>query len=208
MSGQTPTDDRQVPAQKAGKKLSLDDVKAFCAAEKENALAAIAAAKLMEERHDAMEHYLGRMDEFMPPVDGRSEAVSTDVAEAVEGMLPNLMDIFAGSDEVMRFEPEDEDDVEAAQQETDYLNHVFMQQNGGFMLLYSFFKDALLSKTGYLKVWWEETEQEERETYYDLTEDEFAVLSQAVEESDGAMEIVEHTERPMDQKEPASEATS
>jgi DNA-binding PadR family transcriptional regulator len=68
-----------------------------------------------------------------------------------------------------------------------------MQQNPGFMVLYSFIKDALLSKTGIVKVWWEEREQEERETYYDLTEDQFAMLAQAVMMSNGAMKIVEHT---------------
>jgi hypothetical protein len=61
------------------------------------------------------------------------------------------------------------------------------------MTLYSFIKDALLQKVGIVKVWWEETEQEERETYYDLTDDQFALLAQAVAMSDGAMEIVEHT---------------
>jgi hypothetical protein len=39
----------------------------------------------------------------------------------------------------------------------------------GFMTLYSFIKDALLSKVGIVKVWWEEREEEERETYYDLS---------------------------------------
>jgi hypothetical protein len=59
--------------------------------------------------------------------------------------MPSLMDIFAGSDEVVRFEPVGPEDEAAAQQETDYVNHVFMQQNPGFMILYSFIKDALLS---------------------------------------------------------------
>jgi DNA-binding PadR family transcriptional regulator len=60
-------------------------------------------------------------------------------------------------------------------------------------VLYSFIKDALLSKVGIVKVWWEEREEESRETYYDLTEDQFALLAQAVMESDGAMKIVAHT---------------
>ena len=68
-----------------------------------------------------------------------------------------------------------------------------MQQNPGFMVLYSFIKDALLSKIGLVKVWWEEREEESRETYYDLTEDEFASLAQAVMESGGAMRIAAHT---------------
>src|SRR3954471_6654231 len=110
----------------------------------------------------------------MPVSPGRSKAVSTDVSDTIEGMMPQLMDIFAGTDEVVRFEPVGPEDEEAAQQETDYVNHVFMQKNPGFMILYGFIKDALLSKTGIVKVWWEEREEEERETYYDLSEDQFA----------------------------------
>jgi len=174
-------------------KMKASDLKSMIAAEKADALAAISAAKLAEERADAMDYYLGDMSKDMPAQDGRSRAVSTDVADTIEGLMPSLMDIFAGSDEVVRFEPVGPEDEEAAQQETDYVNHVFMQQNPGFMALYSFIKDALLSKVGIVKVWWEETEQEERETYYDLTDDQFALLSMAVEESRGAMKIVAHT---------------
>src|SRR3954462_8073759 len=174
-------------------KMSVSDLKAMLAAEKTDALAAISAARLAEERADAMDYYLGDMNKDMPAQDGRSRAVSTDVADTIEGLMPSLMDIFAGSDEVVRFEPVGPEDEAAAQQETDYINHVFMQQNPGFMVLYSFIKDALLSKVGIVKIWWEESEQEERETYYDLTEDQFALLAQAVAASDGAMKIIEHT---------------
>lgn len=174
-------------------KMSTSELKAMLEAEKANALAAISAAQLMEDRADAMDYYLGDMRKDMPAQDGRSRAVSTDVSDTIEGMMPALMDIFAGSDEVVRFEAVGPEDEAAAQQETDYVNHVFMQQNSGFMVLYSFIKDALLSKVGIVKVWWEEREEESRETYYDLTDHQFALLVQAVAESGGAMEIVEHT---------------
>ena len=174
-------------------KMPVSDLKAMLACEKANALAAISAARLMEERADAMDYYLGDMRKDMPAQDGRSRAVSTDVADTIEGLMPCLMDIFAGSDEVVRFEPVGPEDEAAAAQETDYVNHVFMQQNPGFMILYCFIKDALLSKVGIAKVWWEEREEESRETYYDLTDDQFALLAQAVAESGGAMKIVAHT---------------
>jgi len=174
-------------------KMSVRDVQTMLASEKASALAAVTAAQLMGDRSQAMAYYQGDMSQDMPAQDGRSKAVSTDVSDAIEGLMPNLMDIFAGSDEVVRFEPVGPEDEEAAQQETDYVNHVFMQQNPGFMVLYSFIKDALLSKTGIVKIWWEEREEEERETYYDLSEDQFALLVQQVAESDGQMKIVEHT---------------
>ena len=189
-------------------KMTILDLKALLAAEKSDALAAISAARLAEERADAMDYYLGDMRKDMPAQDGRSRAVSSDVADTIEGLMPNLMDIFAGSDEVVRFEPVGPEDEAAASQETDYVNHVFMQQNPGFMILYSLIKDALLSKVGIVKVWWEEREEEERETYYDLTDDQFALLAQAVAESDGAMKIVAHTMHNADDVLEKSEATS
>jgi hypothetical protein len=189
-------------------KMSVLDLKSMLASEKANALAAISAAQLAEERADAMDYYLGHMEQDMPAQDGRSRAVSTDVSDTIEGLMPNLMDIFAGSDEVVRFEPVGPEDEAAAAQETDYVNHVFMQQNPGFMILYSFIKDALLSKVGIVKVWWEEREEEERETYYDLTDDQFTLLAQAVEMSDGVMKIVAHTVHDAGDVLEKSEATS
>jgi len=154
-----------------------------------------------------MDYYQGHMSKDMPAQDGRSRAVSMDVQDTIEGLMPSLMDIFAGSDEVVRFDPVGPEDEDAAQQETDYVNHVFMQRNPGFMILYGFIKDALLSKTGLVKVFWEEHEQESRETYYDLTDDQFALLVQAVDASEGTMKIVEHSvDRGDEASEPAEES--
>lgn len=171
-------------------KMSPNDVQTLVIAQRADSLSAMSAAKLSEERATAMEYYLGDMSRDMPAEDGRSRAVSTDVSDTIEGLMPQLMDIFAGSDEVVRFEPVGPEDVKAAQQETDYVNHVFMQQNSGFMVLYGFIKDALLSKVGIVKIWWEEREEEQRDTFYDLTEDQFAIVAAEVEASDGELEIV------------------
>lgn len=188
-------------------KMSLLDLKAMLSAEKTDALAGMNASQLASERADAMMYYLGDMSKDMPTQDGRSKAVSTDVADTIEGLLPWVMDIFAGSDEVVRFEPVGPEDEEAAQQETDYVNHVFMQQNPGWMTLYTFFKDALLQKNGFVKVWWEETEQEQRETYFDISEEQYQALAYAVEMSEGKMKIVEHNANDEDEaKEPVEEA--
>ena len=61
------------------------------------------------------------------------------------------------------------------------------------VVLCLFIKAALLAEVGIVKVWKEEREEESRETYYDLTDDQFTLLAQAVAESDGAMKIVAHT---------------
>ena len=88
------------------KKMDVTSVKAMLQAQKADALSANNAAQLTGERERAMKYYLGDMSEDMPAQDGRSRAVSTDVADTIEGLMPPLMDIFAGSDEVVRFEPQ------------------------------------------------------------------------------------------------------
>jgi len=171
-------------------KMTNDELKAMLAAEKSDALAGMQASKLSSDRANAMDYYLGDMTKDLPTQAGRSQAVSTDVADTVEGLMPALMEIFCGSDEVVKFNAVGPEDVQAAQQETDYVNHVFMQQNPGFLTLYAFIKDALLQKNGFVKVWWETRTEEERETYYDLDDDQFAMI-----EADPDVEIVEHTVR-------------
>ena len=109
-------------------KLSLADLRALLAAEKADALSAMSASKLSDERSRALDYYLGDMTRDMPAPEGRSKAVSTDVADTIEGLMPTLMDIFCGGDEVVRFEPVGPEDVAAAEQETDYVNHLFMQR--------------------------------------------------------------------------------
>jgi hypothetical protein len=170
-------------------KMSPGDLRALLAAEKADALSAMSASKLSEERAAALDYYLGDMSRDMPAPDGRSRAVSTDVSDTVEGLMPSLMDIFTAGDEVVRFEPVGPEDVQGAEQETDYINHVFMQQNPGFLVLYSFIKDALLSKVGVVKVWWETREEQERETYLDQPADAFALIV-----ANPAVEVIAHTE--------------
>jgi hypothetical protein len=59
----------------------------------------------------------------------------------------------------------------------------------GFLILYSFIKDALLQKNGFCKVYWEERDEEERETYYDLSDEQ--IRDDPAQDED--VEIMEHT---------------
>ena len=170
-------------------KMSTGDLKALLAAEKADALAATSSSKLSEERSKALDYYMGDMTTDMPSPEGRSKAVSTDVSDTVEGLMPSLMEIFTAGDEVVKFEPVSAEDVQAAEQETDYINHVFYQNNPGFLVLYSFIKDALLSKVGVVKVWWETKELREKETYLDQPPDSFALIV-----ANPSVEVIEHSE--------------
>jgi len=165
--------------------ITIDELKAILEAEKADALSAASASKLSEERSLAMDYYMGDMSRDMAAQPDRSRAVSTDVLDTVEGLMPQLMDIFASGDEVVVFNPVGPEDEEAAQQETDYVNHEFMEKNPGFIVLYSMIKDALLQKVGIVKSWWEEKETEDEEYYEGLTDEGRAML-----ENDPEVEVV------------------
>jgi hypothetical protein len=163
-------------------------LKAILAAETAGALGSAQASDLSRQRSLAMDYYQGEMDDMPAPV-GRSRAVSTDVADTVDGIMPSLMDIFTAGDEVARFDPVGPEDEAAAAQETDYVNHVFYQENPGFAVLHAMIKDALIQKNGIVKFWWEEAKRETRETYMSLTADAYALLL-----ADDTVEIIEHAQ--------------
>lgn len=87
--------------------------------------------------------------------EGRSAVVASDVFDAVEGMLPDLVEVFTGSDKAVIFEPVGPEDEESAEQVTNTCNYVFYKQNNGFMILYTAIKDGLMLKTGGVKWYYE-----------------------------------------------------
>ena len=152
-----------------------------------NALGYI-GGELSSARRKSIEYYMG--DKLGTEIDGRSQVVSTDVADTVESMLPNLLRVFTASDKVVTCEPVTAEDVPMADQATAYLNHVFYKENNGFKLLYNFFKDALIEKNGFLKVYYDESQKLEHETYKNLTSQEYDALL----ETDDEIEIIEKEE--------------
>lgn len=130
---------------------------------------------LSKERSQAIEYYHGNLYD-VPSTPGRSDVISTDVRDAVDGMLPDLLDVFLSSDEVCVFEPKGPEDEEACKQATDVVNHIFYKQNNGSLILYEWFKTALLEKNGIVKYWWEDSEEVTQETYQGLTQVEYQNL--------------------------------
>ena len=128
------------------------------------------------ERQKALEYYLRRP--YGNEVEGKSQVVTGEVAEVVDGALPQLMRIFASSDNVVEFEPVREGDEALAKQATTYVNHVFYKDNDGFSVMHNWFKDALLEKVGVVKVYWDDETNITRETYRGLTDDELALIMQ------------------------------
>lgn len=158
--------------------------------EEEQAAYGVNDTELSTARAEAIADYLGDPNRF-PAGAGRSKVVSFDTQDTIESALPQLLKIFVSGDQVVKFEPRGPEDQQAAEQETDYINYVVMEKNNGFSTFYTWFKDAMLSKNGYVKVWYEEEKEVEKEGYFGLTDEQLAMILQ-----NENVEVLEHTEYP------------
>ena len=168
------------------RKMSSDEIVAHLEAEIEQATGHM-NSELSNQREDSMKYYLG--EKFGNEIDGRSEIVTTDVRDTIEYIMPSLMRIFTTHNNIAEFEPQGPEDVQMAEQATNYVNYVFNRQNNGFKVLYDVFKDALISKTGIIKHYWEEKKETRKETYTNLTETEYQSIL-----ANDELEVIEHTE--------------
>ena len=143
-----------------------------------------------QDRLRALDFYLG--EPLGNEVEGRSAVVATELADTVEAIMPNLMRVFTTNDKYVRFAPRSGEDVEAAEQASDYVNYIIQNKNDGYKLLHTFFKDALLFRAGVIKFFYEEVEEVDEEEYNGLTEAELVLLL-----NDPSVEIVEQRETVM-----------
>lgn len=143
--------------------------------------------ELSQDRETALDYYFGRP--MGNEQEGLSQVVSRDVADTVEWVLPSLLRIFTSSDDYVRFDPVGPEDEEQADQETAVTNYVINSENPGFQIFHDWFKDALLTKTGVVTWWWDNSDCIKFERYTKLTDDEYSAL---LGQED--IELVEHEE--------------
>lgn len=148
------------------------------------------SSNLQGDREKALAYYNG--DPFGNEVDGRSQVVSRDVHDTVEWIKPSLLKMFASGDEVVKFNPVGAEDVEASEQESEYVNHIFMQKNNGFMILHDWFHEALLLKNSYARAYWDDSEIIETERYAGLDDSLLAVVMQDPDVEVTAAELDEY----------------
>lgn len=167
----------------------IDDIGLAALIDNEVAQALGYVGKLTVQRQKAIYYYNGdaKLELAPPEVDGRSSVVSSDVADVVEWIMPQLCKIFTGSDEAVSFAATNEQGEQAAEQATAYCNYVFYRQNKGFKIIHNWFKDALIEKTGIVKVWWDDKKDVTREEYKGLTVPEIVKLMEGPEK----VEIIE-----------------
>ena len=150
-------------------------LKSIIESEIDNALGFI-ETDTTDERQKALEYYL--REPYGNEIEGKSQIVTGEVAEVVDGALPQLIRVFTSSDNVVEFQPVNDGDEPFAKQATEYCNWVFYKENDGFLILHNWFKDALLQKTGVVKAYWDDKKDVTKEKYENLSDDELLMLMQ------------------------------
>ena len=147
----------------------------------------------------ATSYYYG--SPFGDEEEGRSQVVSMDVRDTVQGILPSLMRIFFGPERVVEFTPQGPEDIQNAEQATDYIDFIFKRDNPGFKILHSAFKDALVRKCGIVKYYWDESVEVKAESFSMLDEQSMMMLTE-----DPDVEISAVREYPVPGTEPMNQA--
>jgi len=131
-------------------------------------------SKLSNERKEVIDYYHGtKPNQFHL---GSSKYISMDVYDAVESMKAVLLETFAAGNQIVRFAPQGEDDVQLAQVATDYCDYVVFRQNPGYEIFSTIITDGLLARVGIAKVYWDTNIEMVEEEFSSLTDDELDTI--------------------------------
>jgi hypothetical protein len=102
-------------------------------------------------------------------IEGRSQIVMSDISNTIEWILPSLMKIFAGGENVAELRPVAKEDDWKAKIVQEKVNFDFLKQNDGYKIMYQWFKDALMYKFGVVKWYWLKKDKKVKRQYNDLS---------------------------------------
>lgn len=127
---------------------------------------------LASKRRTAMEFYFGEAkgDLAPPSLENRSKVVSKELMDAVEWIMPALMRVFTGSDDIVRFEPDHEGEEKQAREATQYCGWLFFRKNRGFTILHDAIKNCLIQSMSVVKVFCDKAYDERVERYAGLSD--------------------------------------
>lgn len=100
-------------------------------------------------------------------VEGMSTIVTSDVADMVNSVQPELVRRFTQGKYIAKFRCEDENE---SSEKTEYANYVLTGENDPVKILGSMFFDGNLQYTGVVKVTWSEEQTSEENHYENLTD--------------------------------------
>jgi hypothetical protein len=131
-------------------------------------------SQLSRERELTQKYYQAELPK--PQHDGNSKYVSQDVYDSVQSMSAALLESMAAGQKIVKFAPQNADDVVMANIASEYTDYVCFRQNDFYSVARDVIHDGLLARAGLAKVYWDERLEYEVEEFADLTEEELDML--------------------------------
>lgn len=157
-----------------------------------------ANTKYVKDSAELLRRYKG--EPYGNERDERSKVISNDVMDVVESDMPALTRIFLSLNKIVTFTagPGGADDLEEANQKTEYIDWIVRRQKDSFRTQFSFLKDVISQKMGALKWFMEDVKETKEETFEDLSAEELQIFMASLEGDDvQKVEIVERGETVM-----------
>lgn len=145
------------------------------------------AESMSEDRIRATEYYQGVMNDT-PATPNRSSLVKRLVRDQIKKVLPSLTRTILGRDGIVEYMPVGPGDEGGADQATDYVNDVLVQEARIRAAIEDAMHDALLLRNGILKWWWEEKTEVRVSRHSGLDDASFALLA-----GEPDVEVLEHS---------------
>lgn len=123
-------------------------------------------SRLSKERLRVLEYYNGTLPRKAHM--GSSSYVATDVFDSVQMMKAQLLEVFAGGDDIVQFDPDQDMGVADCRAATAYARYVIFEQNPGFKVFHHVMHDGLTARAGVAKVYWDERKEHVDEEFQDL----------------------------------------
>jgi hypothetical protein len=109
--------------------------------------------QLSSERTRIQKYYDGALP--LRQSNGSSSYVSSDVQDGVDSMQAQLLEVFAGGHDIVRFKPMNDQDVDVARIETAYIADQIFNANEGFFRFSDIIDDSLKNRNGVMQADWE-----------------------------------------------------
>ena len=150
-------------------------------------------AALSAIREEALAYY--DRQPYGDEQEGASSIVTSEFADVVESLMPGLMRVFTGSDDLAKFAPMAPGQEKWAKEASEYVPHVLMRQNDGFRVISALLKDALMYRLSGATVDLEDVEDKRSVPVQNLTQDAIDLIV-AEAQAQGAELVMELTGDP------------
>lgn len=144
-----------------------------------------------DQQEKAIEYYDGKP--FGDEVEGLSQIVLPDVAEAVDYMTISVLRLFVSGDRVVEFQAKRAEDEDALEEATEAVQQIFMQHQDGYRVMHDWLKSGLIEKIGVVKSVMVSEESVSEKIYLAESEEELALApddADITNNGDGTFRVV------------------